>query len=160
MDTVTTVKARIATLADNNRRLAADLEAKDRELTKLRRQCDELLREVDHADRERQAFQDELLQDRRSYEQLVHEREALIRDLDAARRQLVCDLDAERRQLAEVEDRFESFAERLCDAENERDDVACELGEATSAFVDIREKLRLTLGEVTSSGLEQVSPLQ
>ena len=93
MDAVTKVKERITKLADTNRRLAEDLGASHRAASRLQRERDEALLEVEHAGREKDAARQQLMQDRLQTKGLLHDRDELIRELDTARRLLMGDLD-------------------------------------------------------------------
>ena len=127
MDAVTAVKKRIATLADTNRRLTEGLAEGQRRVIGLERERDDLSRQLEHAGQESSV--------------LLHEHEALIRDLDASRRQLMGDLGDSKRKLDQAEARLET-------SEQERHEVVAELDEATTAFLDIREQLQSSIEEM------------
>jgi chromosome segregation ATPase len=145
MDTVTAVREHVTTLASG-------LDASRREATRLRREREQLLRDVDDARNEARVAKDELLRDRRARKDLLEERERLIRDLEAARQRLTRSLQATQAQLAVAGQRIEQLSERLDAAEERRDAALGELEEATLALTEIRDQLRTNLTDVDAIG--------
>jgi chromosome segregation ATPase len=144
MDTVTAVKTRVADLATH-------LEASRKVITRLQRERQDLLRQVEDARSEVLATREELLEARRRREDFHDERDALIRQLDADRKQLLRRLQAATAQLGLNEQGVETLTSQLQYAQEKRDAALYELSEATTALTDIRDQLRISLSEVTAA---------